>query len=88
MPAEVLQPGSPVSVTVVNVVYLTLNNIFKLATGDVKLFSGIDSRGYPKLYAGTTIVSSTVRPSLQGTLEAPLRIVLQNINVSLLSRTQ
>ena len=35
-PAEALQPGSPFNVTVVNVIYVTLNNIFKLSTDNVK----------------------------------------------------
>ena len=82
LPADLFNSTEPL--VVVNVIYVTLNNIFQLA--DYKLSSEQRSTAKNKveLKADTTMVSSTIRPPPTDKLKSLVKIFLYNINVSLL----
>lgn len=79
LPAEVFWSNRPM--VVVNVVYLTLNDILQLSPGKVSLVTKLNTMSKNKVKSNTTIVSSTIRPPLRKPLNTPVRIVLQNKEV-------
>ena len=76
LPAEIFRSKQPIKV--VNVVYLTLSNIFQLGVGNLSL----NEKWNKTKGANTTIVSSIVSPPPRNNLKSPVKIVLQNTDVS------
>ena len=76
LPAEIFRSKQPIKV--VNVVYLTLSNIFQLGVGNLSL----NEKWNKTKGVNTTIVSSIVSPPPRNNLKSPVKIVLQNTDVS------